>query len=107
MKEITVQTQDGPKTIKAYIQKGSHNTLAVHKEPGTKSLWTLTHIPTGHAIVNRLKSKKQATDAAEDYLDNILKPVKETNVETAILQMRKQFPSIIQWRRDVKRKETT
>ena len=83
--EIEIQTKDGSKTVKAIeILPGLaiHHTL--YEDGFKKSSWTLTHIPSGTAIMQSVRrSRKNIIEKAKKHLGH-LDWEKEIHTETPL-----------------------
>ena len=54
---ITIATNIGPHVIQPVVVAGD---LALHLRPGTDDIWTLTHVPSGWAIIDLLELRETA-----------------------------------------------
>lgn len=66
-KTITVRTRGDDVPVTGF----SVGYFVVHKSLSNKSLWTVTHAPTGMALIQNMKSRKNAKELVESVSGNV------------------------------------
>lgn len=62
--EISIKrTVEDPLTLKAWVH--TPDLLCVHRTPGKKALWDLTHIPTGLRLAQGFRTRSAAVAVAD------------------------------------------